>query len=252
MKSRLALFLLLPIYSYANWKVVDRSDWPVPDGRFAASELRVTNGDVEAEVNLVYFTVADARFEVIANTDGQIRGLKELIETRGGFAGINGGYFESNLAPVGLLISNGRVVHGLQKAKLLSGIFYVRNGRPSLARIPEFTGIKGIQQAIQCGPFLVDNGRVVSGLDNRRVAARTFIFTCTPGRWGFGICRAVTLAEMGYLLARTTLVPDQHISRALNFDGGSSTTFYAGTDRHTIFSEERPVVGNYLVLKAKP
>ena len=138
MKSLLALFLLLPLYSYADWKVVDRSDWPVSDGKFAASELRVTNGDGEAEVNLVYFTVADVRFEVIANTDGQIRGLKELIETRGGFAGINGGYFESNLAPVGLLISNGRVVHGLQKAKLLSGIFYVRNGRPSLARIPEF------------------------------------------------------------------------------------------------------------------
>jgi uncharacterized protein YigE (DUF2233 family) len=252
MKSLLALFLLLPLCSYADWKVVDRSDWPVSDGKFAASELRVKNGDGEAEVNLVYFTVAAVRFEVIANTDGQIRGLKELIETRGGFAGINGGYFESNLAPVGLLISNGRVVHGLQKAKLLSGIFYVRNGRPWLARIREFPGIKGIQQAIQCGPFLVDGGRAVSGLDNRRVAARTFIFTCAPGTWGFGICRAVTLEEMGELLAGATLVPDQHISRALNFDGGSSTTFYAGTDRRTIFSEQRPVVGNYLVVKAKP
>src|ERR1700719_579321 len=246
MKSLLALFLLLPLYSYADWKVVDRSDWPVSDGKFAASELRVKNGDGEAEMNLVYFTVADVRFEVIGNPDGQIRGLKELIETRGGFAGINGGYFESNLAPVGLLISNGRLVHGTQKAELLSGIFYVRNGRPWLERIREFPGIKGIQQAIQCGPFLVDGGRAVSGLDNRRVAARTFIFTCAPGTWGFGICRAVTLEEMGELLAGATLVPDQHISRALNFDGGSSTTFYAGTDRRTIFSEQRPVVSNYL------
>jgi uncharacterized protein YigE (DUF2233 family) len=135
---------------------------------------------------------------------------------------------------------------------LLSGVFYVRNGRPWLARIREFPGIKGIQQAIQSGPFLVDGGRAVSGLDNRRVAARTFVFTCAPGIWGFGICRAVTLEEMGDLLARATLVPNRHISRALNFDGGSSTTFYAGTDRRTIFSEQRPVVGNYLVVKAKP
>src|ERR1700719_5409124 len=113
MKSLLTLFLLLPLYSYADWQVVDRSDWPVSGGKFAASELRVSNGEVEAEVNLVYFTVADVGFEVIANTDGQIRGLKELIETRGGFAGINGGYFDSNLAPVCLLIREGGWVSGV-------------------------------------------------------------------------------------------------------------------------------------------
>lgn len=249
---KLLLFLLIPVCSYADWKVIDRSDSLVSGGKLAASELRVTNGSVEAEVNTVYFTPADVRFEVIANTDGQIRGLKELIETRGGLAGINGGYFESNLDPIGLLISNERVVHGLQKATLLSGIFYVRNGRPWLARIREFPGTKGIQQAIQCGPFLVDGSRAVSGLENQRVAARTFIFSCGPGVWGFGICRAVTLEAMGDILARVPIVPDQHISRALNFDGGSSTTFYVRADQRTIFSEQRPVVSNYLVVKAKP
>jgi exopolysaccharide biosynthesis protein len=250
-KRLLLLFLLSPVCLHADWKVLDRRDSPVSDGKLAASELRVTDGAAEAEVKLVYFPVSDVTLEVIANTNGQIRGLSELIETGGGLAGINGGYFETNLDPVGLLISNDRLVHRLQKAKLLSGIFYVKKGRFWLVRTREFPGIKGILQAIQCGPFLVDDGRTVTGLDNQRVAARTFIFSCGPSVWGFGICRSVTLEDLGDILVQTTMVPDYPIFRALNFDGGSSTTLYVRTDARTIFSEERPIVSNYLVLKAK-
>ena len=219
--------------------------------KLVASEFRVTDGAAEAEVNLVYFATEDVMFEVVANTDGEIRGLRELFEERGGLAGINGGYFQADLEPVGLLISNQRLVHRLQKANLLSGIFYVRNDRPWLARTREFPGVKGIQQAIQCGPFLVDGGRTVTGLDDIRVAARTFIFSCGQSEWGFGICRSVTLKAMGDLLAQTTIVPDHPIVRALNFDGGSSTTFYARSDGGTLFSEGRPAVSNYLIVKAK-
>jgi hypothetical protein len=250
-KRLLLLFLLNPLTLYADWQVLDRHDWPVSNARLAASELRVTDGTAVAEVNLVYFATPDVTLEVVANTDGEIRGLRGLLEERGGLAGINGGYFQADLEPVGLLISNERLVHRLQKASLLSGIFYVRNGRPWLARTREFPGAKGIQQAIQCGPFLVDDGRTVSGLDDTRVAARTFIFSCGQSEWGFGICRSVTLKGMGDLLRQAPIVPDHHILRALNFDGGSSTTFYARSDGQTLFSEGRSVVSNYLIVKVK-
>jgi exopolysaccharide biosynthesis protein len=250
-KRLLLLFLFNPLILYADWQVLDRHDWPVSNARLAASELRVTDGAAEAEVNLVYFATPDVTLEVVANTDGEIRGLRGLLEERGGLAGINGGYFQADLEPVGLLISNERLVHRLQKASLLSGIFYVRNGRPWLARTREFPGAKGIQQAIQCGPFLVDEGRTVIGLDDIRVAARTFIFSCGQSEWGFGICRSVTLKGMGDLLRQAAIVPDHHIVRALNFDGGSSTTFYAPSDGRTLFSEGRTVVSNYLIVKAK-
>jgi uncharacterized protein YigE (DUF2233 family) len=179
---------------------------------------------------------------------GEIHGLRELIENRGALAGINGGYFDAGGNPVGLLVSNGRMLHHLQRAKLLSGIFYVKNGRPSLDRIQEFPGIKGVQQAIQCGPFLVDRGRPVGGLNKDRVAARTFVFSCGSSVWGFGVCHSVTLEEMGAILAHTTMVPAHHIIRALNFDGGSSTTFYVRAGEQTIFSEGRPDVSNYLIV----
>jgi exopolysaccharide biosynthesis protein len=251
-KRLLLIFLLNPLILNADWQVLDRHDWPVSNARLAASHLRVTDGSAEAEVDLVYFATADVTLEVVANNaDGEIRGLRELLEERGGLAGINGGYFQADLEPVGLLISNQRLVHRQQKANLLSGIFYVRNGRPWLARTREFPGVKGIQQAIQSGPFLVDGGRTVTGLNDIRVAARTFIFSCGQSEWGFGICRSVTLKGMGDLLAQAAIVPDHHIVRALNFDGGSSTTLYARSDGRTLFSEGRPVVSNYLIVKAK-
>ncbi len=250
MKKLLLLFVLSPLCLQAAWNVLDRQDWPSPGGKFVASELKVTNGSADAEVNLVSFNPAEITLEVVENMSGQIRGLRELIEARGGVAGINGGYFEANLDPVGLLISNDRVVHHLQKAKLLSGVFSVKHDRLSLTRTQEFSGTKGIQQAIQSGPFLVDGARTVPGLDNRRIAARTFVFSCGPLLWGFGICRSVTLEEMGNILGQTTIVSGHPIVHALNFDGGSSTTFYARTESQTIFSEGRPTVSNYLILKA--
>jgi uncharacterized protein YigE (DUF2233 family) len=94
----------------------------------------------------------------------------DAVDGHGSFAGINGGYFEQNLDPIGLLVSNSRIVHPTQKAKLLSGYFWSGNGQPELTRKTEFAGGKGVQQAIQCGPFLVDGGRTVEGLNNLRVA----------------------------------------------------------------------------------
>jgi hypothetical protein len=245
------LFVLSPLWLYAEWKTVDRQDLTVPGGELRVSELRTTDGNSEAKVSFVYFAAGDVALESVPNLDGQNGDLREIVEAKGAIAGINGGYFDEGLAPIGLLISNGRLVHGLQKAKILSGIFYVKDGRPSLSRAREFPGLKGVRQAIQCGPFLVDGGRVVSGLDNRRVAARTFVFSCNASVWGFGICRSVTLQEMGRILTAASIVPDHQIIRALNFDGGSSTTFYVKTENGTIFSEGRQIVSDYLIAKPK-
>jgi exopolysaccharide biosynthesis protein len=211
----------------------------------------MSNGTSEAEVQVVYFAPAEIQLEVVTNLDGNIQGVRDAVERRGSFGGINGGYFEANLDPIGLLVSNNRVVHPTQKAKLLSGIFFVRNGHPELTRTSEFSGTRGVQQAIQCGPFLVDGGRTVDGLNYLRVAPRTFIFTCGPTVWGFGICRSVTLKEMGDILAHGNVIPDHRIMRALNFDGGSSTALYLKLDGRAIFSEGRSAVSNFLILQRK-
>ncbi len=247
----LLVLVLNPLWSFAQWKTVDRQDSPVAGAKLEASVLKVTNGDNEATLSFVSFAASDVVLESVPNLDGQFGGLREIADSNGAVAGVNGGYFAEGLSPIGLLISNDRVIHPLQRAKILTGIFYVKGGRPALVRTREFPGTKGIQQAIQCGPFLVDGGHSVPGLDNERVAARTFVFTCSSSLWGFGICRSVTLQEMGEILGDLSPIPDHRISRALNFDGGSSTTIYVKTGDRPIFSEGRPIVSNYLIAKPK-
>ena len=251
LRALLLLFLVSPGWLHAEWKVTQRRDAEISTGKVIASEMTMSNGTSEAEAQLLRFRPADIRFEVVTNLDGKMSGLRDAVGSDENLGGINGGYFEQNLDPIGLLISNGRIVHPTQKAKLLSGIFSVRNGQPELTRKSEFAGTKGVQQAIQCGPFLVDGGRTVEGLNNLRVAPRTFIFNCGSNVWGFGICRSVTLKEMGDILTRADLIPGHRIFRALNFDGGSSTALYLRLDGREIFSEGRPVVSNYLVVKLK-
>jgi exopolysaccharide biosynthesis protein len=251
LKTLLLLLLLSPSWLHAEWNIIQRLDSATLSGKAAASELTMSNGTSEAQVQVVYFAPADIQLEVVTNLDGRIQSVRDAVESRGSFGGINGGYFEANLDPIGLLISDHRVVHPAQRAKLLTGIFFVKNGQPELARMAEFSGTRGVQQAIQCGPFLVDRGRTVEGLNYLRVAPRTFIFTCGPTVWGFGICRSVTLKEMGEILAQVNVIPEHPIIRALNFDGGSSTALYVKLNGRTIFSEGRSAVSNYLVVQLK-
>jgi exopolysaccharide biosynthesis protein len=243
----LALSFLFPVAAYSEWAISERQDFT--SSAFNVSEMRVVDGSGSAKIQLVFCAANKVRIQVVPNVDGRIRGVREAVESVHGVAGINGGYFQADLEPDGLLISDGKIVHPLVHAKLLSGIFFERDEHRELKRVQELIGVKGLRQAIQCGPFLVDSRRPVPGLNQDRVAARTFVFTCASGTWGIGICRSVTLAELSQILIDPKLIPGHPVIRALNFDGGSSTALYVRLQNRELVSEERPIVGNYLVLR---
>ena len=251
--SRAFIFLFLLGYAsaQAQLQTTERRDFRDSSGKVNAVELLVTDETTDAQVQIVYFSPHDVRFQVIPNLEGNIEGVRSAVEGATGIAGINGGYFEADLSPLGLLISNHHVIHPIRKANLLSGIFLVKEERPRIVRTRELSSIKGIEQAIQCGPFLVEDGQPVPGLNSERVAARTFVFLCGPSCWGFGICRSVTLAAMGEMLAKAKWIPDNRIIKALNLDGGSSTTLYAKLDKNEIYSEGRSIVSNYLIINTR-
>jgi len=244
------LFLLACTSVHAAWEITQRRDLKDPGGKVHASELLLSDGTTDAAAQVVYFSPHEVRFQVIPNLQGKIDGVRSAVDAAQGMAGINGGYFEADLGPLGLLISNGRVTHPARKAKLLSGVFLVKEGRPEIIRSRELVSTKGVQQAIQCGPFLVEGGQPVPGLDAERVAARSFVFFCGPTCWGFGTCRSVTLAAIGEMLAKAKLIRDNRIIQALNLDGGSSTALYAKLGDNEIFSEGRSIVSNYLIIGA--
>ena len=183
------------------------------------------SGGTEAVVDLVHFDAADAGLRVVdQGTDGEQR-LAGAMTAVGAIAGINGGYFHPDRQPLGLVMSGGVTIHPEERARLLSGVLLVfANGSMKLQRVSEPRAKPDVREALQAGPFLVDAGRPVTGLENTRAARRSVLATDGAGRWAILTINRATLAEAASLLATLGILGDGiQIQRALNLDGGSST-----------------------------
>jgi hypothetical protein len=127
----------------------------------------------------------------------------------------------------------------------------VTKGRVELLRYAEYVARKTVTAALQCGPFLVDGGQSVPGLNATRSARRTFILTSGTDRGAIGFCSNVTLAELGEILATPKIVPDLKVQRALNLDGGSSSAFWFNGENGPFSMRELKRVRNFVVIAPK-
>jgi len=155
-------------------------------------------------------------------------------------AGVNGGYFDPNFAPLGLRIIDGKIRSRLSRRRLMSGVL-ASDGSVQILRLAEFSLLKKWNAAIEGGPFLVDHGQPVRGLEKMRSARRTFAAIASANRAALGYCPDATLADLARILA--TPLGDFKIQRALNLDGGSSSAFWFRRDDASAFSipEEKSV-----------
>jgi exopolysaccharide biosynthesis protein len=161
-------------------------------------------------------------------------------------AGVNGGYFDPDYAAVGLLVSSGRTVAPLRKAKLLSGVVSASSGRVLIQRTGEFSTKAKQTEARQCGPFLLERARPITGLNDTRPARRTFVANSGSDRAAIGYCSHVTLAQLGALLATPGVAGDFKPQRALNLDGGSSSGFWFAGDNGPFSIREQKRVRDYV------
>ena len=236
----LILFLAGPVH--AEWSVTASQ----VEGQAAAGleHRRVTLAESEtgsrASVELALFSAKSATPRVL-DTNGPrqpcCRDAPRTLSGRG-----KRRYFDPADKPVGMVISGGKLIAPLRKARLLSGVMVVASGRVQLLRTAEYTPNRKAKEALQCGPFLVDRGQPVPGLNDTRSARRTFVLTSGPDRAAVGLCSGVTLAESGKILATQGLAPDLTVQRALNLDGGSSSAFwFAGDGEPFSISEQKRV-----------
>jgi uncharacterized protein YigE (DUF2233 family) len=147
---------------------------------------------------------------------------------------INGGFFELNLSPSGLMISEGRSISPLGP-RGGSGVLVVENGRARLVSSDAFDPSASHPNfAIQCGPRLIEidgsNGIRSSAV---RVARRTALCIRDGGRtldWVVAYQRDDRLGPSLYTLAtwlHEGLLPGERgCDAALNLDGGPSTGIY--------------------------
>jgi uncharacterized protein YigE (DUF2233 family) len=188
---------------------------------------------------------------VIDNPDGN-RDLATAAQARRALAAVNGGYFHPDRTPLGLVISVGKTIHQMERAKLLSGLLVAGAEGVTLRRVSEFKANPKLRDALQAGPFLVDGGKPVAGLNNARSAARTVICMTGDGRGALLVCRSATLADTAQILLTAGLLPDGgKITRALNLDGGSSTGLWVQTGSEPFYLREGKDVRNYVALVAK-
>ena len=204
----------------------------------------------DATLDLAIFPMKSATLRVIDNPTGE-DDLAAIMRRSRGLAGVNGGYFDPQNAPVGLLISDGKLIAPFRKARLLSGVLVVTKGRVELLRSAEYSSRKGAAAALQCGPFLVDGGQPVPGLNDTRSARRTFVLISGTDRAAVGFCSSVTLAELGQILATLRIAPDLKVQRALNLDGGSSSAFWFAGERGPFSISEQKTVRNFVVVVPK-
>jgi hypothetical protein len=251
-------YLLLSLVLVLFWRAAPAdADWIQRDSRTEPSiasgvvhqhltvEDRGTGAD--ATLELARFSPKSAGLHVIDNPHR--RDLAEAMRGDSYVAGVNGGYFDENFTPLGLRIMNGRTLSTLRRGRLLSGVIVCSGATTRIFRLNEFTKGSQISTAIQCGPFLLDHGRPVPGLESQRSARRTYAAT-TSSEVILGFCTEVSLAKLSTILA--SLTGDLKIQRALNLDGGSSSAFWFRRKDGTTFTiPEQKSVRDFIAVAAR-
>ena len=250
LKLRVAvLFLAVATTAHGNWTILSADSEPEGAGIVHQHVILENAGTNDrAVVDFAIFSTKSCTLRVIQNEDGASN-LAEVMTRGKCLAGVNGGYFSPDFAPIGLLITDGNVVAPLQRARLITGVLSASTHGVQIARVREFSQQRKVNAAVQCGPFLVDLGQRTRGLDNSRSARRTFAAMDSSDRAALGFCSEITLLELAKILATEQLAEDFKILRALNLDGGSSSAFWFRRETSHAFSiSEQKTVRDFVAV----
>lgn len=147
----------------------------------------------------------------------------------GGLAAINASFFTPEGAPLGLVVSAGKISGSWNTASSLGSGAWCETptAHPSIVRREKLgrTGAAAMREVIQAGPLLVENSQAVSGLDATKSSIRTFVFWDGGKRWWIGRASACTLHALSQALA-SGRPADWPVRHALNLDGGRSSDLW--------------------------
>lgn len=232
----------------AEWRLESARVLPAASAAVTHLEETVSDGSRTVPLHVVLFDPKKCALAVVDDPRGE-GGLAAAMRSRGALAGTNGGYFHPDRTPLGLVVSGGKVIHRQETARLLSGVVAVKKGGAVLLRAAAWRLSPQVTDALQAGPFLIDRGKAVPGLEGTRSAARTVALADAGGvRALLVIPGAVTLAETAAILAAAPVCPDVKIERALNLDGGSSSALWVDATPAPFSLREWKAVRNYLAI----
>jgi len=250
--SAAILFTLVATVARAEWKIISAQSEISSEAGLEHRHLLFENSETDdrASIDLALFSGKSFTLRVIDQPAEPRLDLAETMRREKCPAGVNGGYFDPDYAPIGLLIVDGKVFSPLQRARLLGGVLMASSRGVQIVRAGEYSRRPNPHAAIQCGPFLVDLGQRVRGLEATREARRTFAAIDRDGRAGLGFCSEISLAQLSAILAGG--VSDFKIDRALNLDGGSSSAcWFARKDGSAFSIPEQKTVRDFVAVVAR-
>jgi hypothetical protein len=157
-----------------------------------------------------------ARLRILDNP--RKRPLAELADRAGALAAWNGGFYEPDFSPSGLLVERGRTLSPLTE-RGGSGVWVQHGRRAAIVPRGRYHGTPAPDLAVQCGPILLERGGVMGiSSDRPPTAARAAICVSTRRAPSLYVTwERITLHRLARILKA------QHCDTALNLDGGPST-----------------------------
>ena len=249
--SSFALFLIFsPIAADAQWAQISSQSEPSASKGLEHRYIVVEDGDSgdRASLELAVFSTKSCRLRIVDQPTEPRQDLDEAMQSGNFLAAVNGGYFDPEYRPIGLLIVDGAIIAPLLKARLLTGVLSAFGKKVQIARISEFSWTQKPEAALECGPMVVDLGKSVRGLESTKAARRTFVAVGSGDKAALGFCSDVTLADLSNILA-VVVIPEFKIQRALNLDGGSSSAFWFKRANGSTFSiSEQKTVRDFVAI----
>ncbi len=164
------LLAAVPRAQAEPWKLDrQRSRSPPPRACRSTSRPMARGGD-SATLHFVSFDAAHLSFAVYDQGATGRGTLGDAMTANHCLAGTNGGYFQPDFEPVGLLVAEGKLVRGPSRARLLSGALVVTGHHIALRRSTEPLPGTHAHEAIQSGPFLVEGATAGARPQQRRAA----------------------------------------------------------------------------------
>lgn len=155
-----------------------------------------------------------------------IASIPDLVNSHHAIIGVNGGFFNPDLKPLGLRISHGEIINPLKQTAWW-GIFFIRDNKAYIVPQNNYQPDKKIEFAVQSGPRLLTQGKIHDlkpGMANRSALCITqdghVILLATENL-------PVSTSELANIMRLPRTQGGMDCVDALNLDGGSSTQLYA-------------------------
>jgi uncharacterized protein YigE (DUF2233 family) len=186
--------------------------------------------DSGGAAQVIAFRAEPGRIRVAGNAPGGTQQLtaSQWRQRTGALVAVNGGFFDAQGRSLGVRIADGRRLARRHEADW--GVFVIRNGKASIIHTRDFKSRVGVTEAVQCGPRLVVNGRLVKLKEQwaRRTALGVqrdgrVIVAIADGAISFKDWATIWQSKDGF-----------NCPNALSLDGGGSTQLSVKTRRVTM------------------